>query len=70
MSSLEIAALIALALFVIGMATMLLVSVAFMLNAKYFGSRALNILFFVSIIIYGISGITAIILSLIHELMK
>ena len=69
MSSLEIAALITLALFVIGIVIML-VSVALGLNAKYFGSRFLNILFYTSVIIYGISGITAIILSLVYELMK
>lgn len=69
MSSLEIVALVALALFVIGIVTML-VSVALMLNTKYFSSRFLNILFFVSTIIYGIGGFTSIILSLIYEIIK
>jgi hypothetical protein len=69
MSSLEIAGLVALILFIIGIVIML-VSVALGLNAKYFGSRFLNILFYTSTIIYGISGITAIMLSLAYELMK
>lgn len=69
MSGLEIAALVALILFIIGMATML-ISVALMPNTKYFSSRFLNILFYTSAIVYGISGITAIILSLIYKIIK
>lgn len=69
MSSLEIAAWVALILFIIGIAVML-ISVALRLNVKYFSSKFLNILFYTSTIIYGISGITAIILSLIYELMR
>ena len=67
MSILEIAGLTALIVFVVGMVSMLVICG---LKLSFSNSKVLDYLFTLSVILYGVAGFTAIILSFIYEIIK